>query len=107
MTNFYQKHLFFCTNRKINGKKCCAQADPELYISYAQQLLKEQMVYGPGKIRVTKSGCLGRCKLGPCAVIYPEGVWYRYENEKDIKTIIDEHLINNRVVDNLLIDREV
>jgi (2Fe-2S) ferredoxin len=36
-------------------------------------------------------------------VVYPEEVWYTYVDEKDIDEIIDEHLVNGRVVERLRI----
>jgi (2Fe-2S) ferredoxin len=36
-------------------------------------------------------------------VVYPEGVWYTYVDEKDIDEIIDSHLVHGRVVDRLLL----
>ena len=36
-------------------------------------------------------------------VVYPEGVWYTYKNEKDLDEIIEEHLKNGRVVERLKI----
>jgi (2Fe-2S) ferredoxin len=36
-------------------------------------------------------------------VIYPEAVWYTYVDQEDIDEIIDEHLVNGRVVDRLKI----
>lgn len=61
---------------------------------------------GPGKVRVSKSGCLGRCSSGPCIVIYPEGVWYTYSSFADIDEIIEKHLISGDRAQELLIDHE-
>jgi (2Fe-2S) ferredoxin len=36
-------------------------------------------------------------------VVYPEGIWYAYESEEDVDEIIEEHLINGRVVERLTI----
>jgi len=36
-------------------------------------------------------------------VVYPEGVWYTYIDESDIDEILEEHLINGRIVDRLLL----
>jgi (2Fe-2S) ferredoxin len=35
--------------------------------------------------------------------VYPEGVWYTYVDEEDIDEIVDEHLVNGRVVERLRI----
>ena len=54
-------------------------------------------------IRINLSGCLNMCEYGPAMVIYPEGVWYRYENEFDIKEIFDKHVLRGEHVMRLLI----
>lgn len=52
-------------------------------------LAKEMGLKG---VRVNAAGCLDRCELGPTLVIYPEGVWYRYETEADVREILDTHV---------------
>ncbi|HHJ20247.1 MAG TPA: (2Fe-2S) ferredoxin domain-containing protein, partial [Gammaproteobacteria bacterium] len=44
-----------------------------------------------------------RCSEGPVVVVYPEAVWYTYVDHEDIDEIIDEHLLNGRVVERLKI----
>jgi (2Fe-2S) ferredoxin len=100
----YVKHLFFCTNQKAPGKKCCANSGGEPFVNYMKTKLLELELHGPGQFRVSKSGCLGRCSMGPCLVIYPDGVWYTYSTYEDMDEIIDAHLINGKVVERLLID---
>lgn len=100
----YTKHVFLCTNKKMGGKTCCANSGGDEFFDYLKTRLLELEMYGQGKIRVSKSGCLGRCNLGPCVVIYPEAVWYNYTSVADIDEIIDTHLINNQLVNQLLIE---
>ncbi len=57
------------------------------------------------KVRVNASGCLDRCELGPTMVIYPEGVWYRYETRADVDEILEVHLLGKGRVDRLLLRR--
>ncbi|WP_419421188.1 (2Fe-2S) ferredoxin domain-containing protein [Legionella sp. D16C41] len=104
MLSHYLKHIFVCTNQKAAGKNCCANTGGEEFFEYLRGRLLELELFGPGKIRVSKSGCLGRCSLGPCIVVYPEGVWYRYSSTEDIDSIINTHLIDNKIVSQLLID---
>ncbi|KTD14230.1 (2Fe-2S) ferredoxin domain-containing protein [Legionella israelensis] len=101
--NHYIKHIFICTNQKAAGKKCCATAGADEYFDYMKSKLLEMDMHGPGKIRVSKSGCLGRCSLGPCIVVYPDGVWYNYSSFKDIDEIIHHHLLEGHLVKRLLI----
>lgn len=95
-----------CTNQKAEGKKCCANSGGEDFFSYLKNRLLELDLHGYEKIRVSKSGCLGRCSSGPCIVIYPEGMWYSYSSYADIDEIIESHLIAEKPVERLLIDRE-
>ncbi|WP_174224117.1 (2Fe-2S) ferredoxin domain-containing protein [Legionella beliardensis] len=104
MLNHYLKHVFVCTNQKAAGKQCCANTGGEVFFDYLRSKLLEMELFGPGKIRVSKSGCLGRCSLGPCIVVYPEGIWYRYSSLEDIDEIIQSHFIDNKIVPQLLID---
>jgi (2Fe-2S) ferredoxin len=44
---------------------------------------------------------MDRCSEGPVLVIYPEGTWYTYVDKDDLDEILQEHLINGRVVERL------
>ena len=99
----YSKHVFLCTNQKASGKTCCANHGGEVYFDYLRNRLLELDMHGPGKIRVSKSGCMGRCAEGPCIVVYPEAIWYRYSSFEDIETIIQKHLVQNCPVETLRI----
>ena len=46
---------------------------------------------------------LDRCDEGPVMVIYPGETWYTYVDQHDIDEIIDEHLVDGRVVERLKI----
>lgn len=98
---YYKNHLFVCTNQKPPGKTCCAQTGGEPFFAYLKKALQTEGMYGPNQCRVSKSGCLGRCALGPCLVIYPEGVWYSYGSFADIDEIIEKHLKQGEIVTRL------
>ncbi len=100
---FYQRHLFFCDNRRDGGKKCCHQGQADEYFAYAKDRLVALGQFGPGKLRLSLSGCMGRCKLGPVLVVYPDAVWYTYQSQADIDEIIDGHLLAGEVVQRLLL----
>ena len=36
-------------------------------------------------------------------MVYPDEVWYTYIDKEDVDEIIEEHLINGRIVDRLRI----
>lgn len=102
--SFYNKHLFLCTNQKAEGKKCCANQGGAVFVDYLKSKCQEAGIYGEGKVRISSSGCMGRCALGPCVVVYPEGIWYHYQNFSDLDEIIQTHLIQGKAVTRLLID---
>lgn len=106
MSNYYTKHVMLCTNQKPAGKQCCADSGGEAFFTYMKSQVVELGLHGAGKIRVSKSGCLGRCGTGPCLVIYPEGVWYSYATFADIDEIIASHLISGIIAQRLVIDSE-
>lgn len=99
---FYQYHLFFCTNLKAGNKGCGAKVNTKDLAQYAKEKLMSLNLHGPEKVRISQSQCLGRCKLGPSLVVYPDGVWYNYSCEKDIDLIIENHLIKGGKVASLL-----
>ena len=101
--SYYTKHVLLCTNQKPTGIPCCANSGGDEFFTYMKSKLIELDIHGPGKIRISKSGCLGRCKLGPCVVIYPEAVWYSYSSFADIDKIIEGHLLADKQVEELLI----
>lgn len=100
---YYSKHIFLCTNQKTPGKKCCANSGGEPFFDYMKSKLLELDLHGTGKIRISKTACLGRCNEGPCIVIYPEGVWYTYATTADIDEIINSHLMAGETIERLLI----
>ncbi len=56
----YKHHVFFCTNRRDNGRKCCHDAGAQDMLVYAKGRVKDLKLSGPGKVRVNASGCLDR-----------------------------------------------
>lgn len=100
--SFFEHHIFCCTNRREPGhsRGCCAERDAEKLRDYMKTKVKEA---GIPSARVNNAGCLDRCELGPCIVIYPEAVWYAPKTKQDIDEIISEHLQNGRRVERLLL----
>ena len=100
---FYKHHVFFCLNQRDPPEACCANHNAEAMRTYAKKRVKQLKLSGEGKVRINQAGCLDRCEQGPCIVVYPEGTWYTYVDQQDIDEIIDEHLVNGRKVERLLI----
>lgn len=101
--SYYRHHVFFCVNQRANGEACCNDHDAESVRNYAKQRIKELGLSGHGKVRINSAGCLDRCEEGPVIVVYPEEIWYTYIDKSDIDEIIEEHIMNGRIVERLRI----
>lgn len=85
--SFYKHHLFCCTNTREPGHKrgSCGEKGAENLRVYMKSKAKE---LGLENTRVNSAGCLDRCELGPCVVVYPEGKWYRCSNRDEIDKLL-------------------
>jgi (2Fe-2S) ferredoxin len=101
--SYYRYHVFFCTNLRADGTACCQRHDAQALRDYAKQRSKALGIAGQGGVRINTAGCMDRCTEGPVLVVYPEAVWYTYLDREDIDEIIQEHLVNGRIVERLLI----
>ena len=97
----YQRHVFMCENRRDDGRPCCANRNAADGIKFLRQWLKRRDMHGRGKIRINRAGCMDQCANGPTLVVYPDAVWYRYDNENDLAEIAQQHLLNGQVVSRL------
>ena len=88
---YFKHHVFCCTNQREadNPRGCCASKDSEQLRDYMKLKAKEM---GLTSVRVNNAGCLDRCELGPCLVIYPEGVWYKIETTSDVDAVLEQHV---------------
>jgi (2Fe-2S) ferredoxin len=99
--SYYERHIFFCLNKRDNGEACCADHAPQAAYDRCKSRVKVEGLTGKGGVRVNKAGCLDRCAGGPVAVVYPEAVWYSFVDNDDIDEIVEEHLKGGRVVERL------
>src|ERR1043165_1342442 len=97
-------HVFVC-----NGKSCSAVGSAEVKAAFEKQLEGKKLRYGKeskgrnpnGTIVLTDCGSVGFCSIGTAVLVYPEGVWYGQVNAEDVSEIIEEHLLNGRIVERL------
>ena len=99
---YFDAHLFLCCNRRPDGHRrgSCAAAGAEGLRDYMKARAKELGLQG---IRVNSAGCLDRCELGPCLVIYPEGVWYKIQTTADVDAVLQQHLVEGGRVPTLML----
>lgn len=80
---------------------CCTARGSIDLIDHAKKRIKEMGL--KGQVRVNKAGCLDACAYGPTVVIYPDDVWYTPRSREDMEEILNEHILNDRIVDRLVI----
>ncbi len=102
-TQFYQSHIFCCTNERQAGhpRGCCMEKDAVKLRNYLKAKAKQMKL---DSVRVNIAGCLDRCELGPTLVIYPEGVWYTYRTTEDLDEILNTHVDGGGRVARLMLD---
>ncbi len=97
----YARHVIVCT-----GGFCSpGHRGRELYSLLAQLLQREDLLFGPRRVKRGETPCLGVCSDGPVMVVYPEGVWYARVTPQLLGRIVVEHLRDGRVVDEAVFHR--
>src|SRR5256886_17292396 len=98
------RHVFVCT-----GKSCSARDSAEVLSAFERELKARGILFGKeakgknphGSVVLTECASVGFCAIGAAVMIYPDGVWYAQVRAPDVAEIIEEHLLNGRVVERL------
>src|SRR5713226_9916727 len=101
-------HVFVCT-----GKSCSAVSSAEVREAFERELKSRGILFGKetkgknlrGSVVLTECASVGFCAIGAAVMVYPDGVWYAQVRSSDVAEIIEEHLLNGRVVERLALLR--
>ena len=94
-----RSHVMIC-----GGSGCTASGSKALQEALLDELEAHDL---QDEIKVVQTGCFGLCELGPIMVVYPGDVFYSRVTVDDIPTIVEEHLLKGRIVEDLIHEDEV
>ncbi len=97
-------HVFVC-----RGTSCSANGSADVIAAFEHELLSRGIMFGKelkgknprGSVVLTECSSVGFCAIGAAVMIYPDGVWYAQVRAGDVSEIVEEHLVNGRVVERL------
>jgi len=97
----YARHVLVCT-----GSYCAPdRRGRQLYAELARLLQREDLLFGPSRVKRGETPCLGVCAAGPIVAVYPDGVWYANVTPALLERIVVEHLKRGEVVEEAVFHR--
>ena len=92
-TNSSKEKILVCM-----GGGCIASGSGKIKEQFTTQLKASGL---ENKVTVVGTGCLGPCSHGPVVVMGRDKVFYQKVTSDDVSEIVQNHLINNKIVERL------
>lgn len=87
-------------NIQVCGGTGCKASQSDLIVKNLKDCLEK--VGLAEEVTVSITGCFGFCEKGPIVKISPDHVFYVHVKPEDAEEIVNEHLVNGKVIDRLL-----
>ena len=94
----YKRHVLLCTGPRCNadGKSMA------LFDSLGEKFKAAGLDAAELRCKRTRASCFAACKGGPILCVQPDGTLYYNVTDENMNRIIEEHLKNGRVVEDLV-----
>jgi (2Fe-2S) ferredoxin len=86
------KHTIFMCN---GG--CCNKAGAEEMILTLRKEIRDRELFET--VHTVRTKCIGRCDDAAVVFIQPECLWYKCVSKEDAKTLVNDYIINNKIVE--------
>ena len=83
------------------GTGCLANGSQKVIDRFIEEIEKRKLNVKL-KVGVRVTGCHGFCERGPLVVIRPQDYFYQHVRPEDVPEILDETIVNGKVVERLL-----
>ena len=94
--NLVKRDILVC------GGTGCSSSDSMQIIENLKTEIKKAGLEDSAEVQLT--GCFGFCAKGPIVKVYPDNVFYVQVKPEDAEEIVQEHILNHRVVERLLFE---
>ena len=85
------------------GTGCSASSSEKIIENIRAELVKRGI---EGEVNLVKTGCFGLCQKGPIMAIFPDNIYYCHVKPEDAERIVEEHIVNGRVIEDLQLSDE-
>lgn len=93
-----ERFVFVCVNERPPGHprgSCTQRGSSEVFNAFREITGQRGLL----NVKVTFTGCLEPCIVGPTVLVLPDYVWYGGVTADDVPLIVDQHLIGDQPVE--------
>ncbi|MDP8931020.1 MAG: (2Fe-2S) ferredoxin domain-containing protein [Actinomycetota bacterium] len=93
-----ERFVLVCVNERPPGHprgSCVQRGSGEVFNAFREITGQRGLV----NVKVTFTGCLEPCMVGPTVLVLPDYVWYGGVTVDDVPLIVDQHLIGDQPVE--------
>ncbi len=100
-------HVLICSQQRPAGhprSSCGEKGAGSLLPAFSQGLMARNLMQ---KVSLVATGCLGPCQAGANVLVFPGSVLYMDVKVEDVDSIIEQHLIEGKPVEEKFAPAEI